>query len=219
MPLKRKSGRAIEQLETELLLLALREGYGYDFSGYARASLIRRLRQLVDFFAVDSLADLVPALLRDERVAQAVINYVSVPVSEFFRDPSVWQYVRQRVMPELESFPRINVWQIGCGHGQETWSVAILLHECGLAHRVRMVTTDISADLLASARRGRWPAQEFDAWRANYLAAGGSALFNDYFEASGNGGEIAIRADRLPAIEFVEHNLVTDDAFLSLIHI
>ena len=102
MPLKRKSGRAIEQLETELLLLALREGYGYDFSGYARASLIRRLRQLVDFFAVDSLADLVPALLRDERVAQAVINYVSVPVSEFFRDPSVWQYVRQRVMPELE---------------------------------------------------------------------------------------------------------------------
>lgn len=212
MAVRRKSGQPLEQLEADLLLQALREAYGYDFSGYARTSLIRRLRQLVEFFAVDRLADLVPALLRDERVAQAVINYVSVPVSEFFRDPPVWQYVRQRVMPELESFPRINIWQIGCGHGQETWSVAILLHECGLAHKARMITTDINADLLASARRGRWPAQEFDAWRANYLAAGGSARFDDYFAAAG--GEMAIRADRLPAIEFVEHNLVTDDAFL-----
>ena len=75
MALKRTTGCQLEQLEADLLLHALREGYGYDFSGYARASLIRRLRQLVEFLAVDSLADLVPELLRDEKMAQAIINY------------------------------------------------------------------------------------------------------------------------------------------------
>ncbi len=206
------SARDLEDIEAELLLLALRERYGYDFAGYARASLIRRLRQMVEFFAVADLADLLPIVLRNERVAQAVINFVSVPVSEFFRDPPVWGYVREHLIPALESFPRINVWQIGCGHGQETYSVAILLRECGLAHKARMITTDINADLLATAKRGRWPAEQFGQWRANYLAAGGTTDFDDYFEHTGD--EVSIRADRLQPIEFVEHNLVTDDAFL-----
>ena len=212
MALKTPSGLDLEDIEVELLLLALRQRYGYDFHGYARASLIRRLRHLVEFFAVNHLADLVPTLLRDERVAQAIINYISVPVSEFFRDPPVWKAVRNLVLPQLESFPRINIWQIGCGHGQETWTVAILLHECGLAHKVRMVTTDINGELLATARRGAWPADQFDDWRANYLAAGGSGCFEDYFDRRGS--EIVIRAERLRPVEFVEHNLVTDDVFL-----
>jgi hypothetical protein len=83
---------------------------------------------------------------------------LSVPVSEFFRDPPVWKYLREQVIPELDSFPRINIWQVGCGYGQESYSLAILLHECGLAYKARMITTDISSDLLARARRGRWPA-------------------------------------------------------------
>ncbi len=212
MALKRTRGGELEEIEADLLLFALRERYGYDFSGYGRPSLLRRLRQLVEFFTVVSLVDLLPALLRDEQVAQTVINYLSVPVSEFFRDPPVWKYLREQVIPELESFPRINVWQVGCGYGQETYSVAILLHECGLAYKARMITTDISLDLLAAARRGRWPVQQFAPWQANYLAAGGSARFADYFDFQD--GEMAIRADRLQPMEFVEHNLVTDDAFL-----
>jgi chemotaxis protein methyltransferase CheR len=125
---------------------------------------------------------LLPTLLRDEQVAQTAINMLSVPVSEFFRDPPVWKYLREQVIPELDSFPRINVWQVGCGYGQESYSLAILLHECGLAYKARMITTDINADLLRVARRGRWPADQFAQWRANYLAAGGSACFDDYFD-------------------------------------
>ena len=216
MALKRKSARPLEAIEADLLLLLLRERYGYDFSGYGRASLLRRLRQLVEIYQAGSLVELLPALLRDEQVAQMAINMLSVPVSEFFRDPPVWKYLREQVMPELDSFPRINVWQVGCGYGQESYSLAILLHECGLAYKARMITTDINADLLRVARRGRWPADQFAQWRANYLAAGGSACFDDYFVGNGNAGNetMAIRAESLQAMEFVEHNLVTDDAFL-----
>ncbi len=216
MALKRKSARPVEAIEADLLLLLLRERYGYDFSGYGRASLIRRLRQLVDTFQVGSLVELLPTLLHDEQVAQTAINTLSVPVSGFFRDPPVWKYLREQVMPELDSFPRINVWQVGCGYGQESYSLAILLHECGLAYKARMITTDINADLLRVAHRGRWPADQFAQWRANYLAAGGSACFDDYFDIHGNDSNetMAIRAESLQAMEFVEHNLVTDDAFL-----
>ncbi|HRE86742.1 MAG: CheR family methyltransferase [Candidatus Accumulibacter sp. UW26] len=216
MALKRKSARPLEAIEADLLLLLLRERYGYDFSGYGRASLLRRLRQLVEIYQAGSLVELLPALLRDEQVAQMAINMLSVPVSEFFRDPPVWKYLREQVMPELDSFPRINVWQVGCGYGQESYSLAILLHECGLAYKARMITTDINADLLRVARRGRWPADQFAQWRANYLAAGGSACFDDYFVGNDHAGNetMAIRAESLQAMEFVEHNLVTDDAFL-----
>ncbi|MCQ1551328.1 MAG: protein-glutamate O-methyltransferase CheR [Candidatus Accumulibacter phosphatis] len=216
MALKRESARPIEAIEADLLLLLLRERYGYDFSGYDRASLIRRLRQLVDTFQIGSLVELLPALLHDEQVAQTVINTLSVPVSEFFRDPPVWKYLREQVMPELDSFPRINIWQVGCGYGQESYSLAILLHECGLSFKARLITTDINADLLRVARRGRWLANQFAQWRANYLAAGGRASLDDYFDAPGHDGDetMAIRAEILQAIEFVEHNLVTDDAFL-----
>lgn len=202
----------IEDIEADLLLAALRERYGYDFSGYACASLKRRLRQVAACFAVARLSELVPQLLYDERIAQAIVNCISVPVSEFFRDPAVWRYVRQHIVPHLESFPRINIWQIGCGHGQETYSLVILLHECGLLPRVRMVTTDINTSLLDTARAGRWPAQVLDDARRNYREAGGIARFDDYIEHWGE--EIAIRPALRACIEFVEHNLVCDDAFM-----
>jgi chemotaxis protein methyltransferase CheR len=212
MALTRTTGRRPEEIELDLVLVALRERYGIDFSGYARTSLARRLAQVAELFAVAHVADLLPSLLRDAKVAQATINYISVPFSEFFRDPQVWKHVRQNVLPELESFPRINIWQIGCGHGQETWTEAILLQESGLAHKARMVTTDISADLLDAARRGRWPLKQFKDWRESYLASGGTQPFEDYSDFTDD--EMAIRSSRLPPVEFVEHNLVSDDAFL-----
>jgi hypothetical protein len=156
-------------------------------------------RQLAeDLLGAGSLVDLLPALLRDEETARRWRStMLSVPVSEFFRDPPVWKYLREQVMPELDSFPRINVWQVGCGYGQESYSLAILLHECGLAYKARMITTDINADLLRVARRGRWPADQFAQWRANYLAAGGSACFDDYFVGNDHAGNetMAIRAE------------------------
>jgi chemotaxis protein methyltransferase CheR len=133
MTMKQNSIQQTEAIEADLLLLVLRERYGYDFSGYGRASLMRRLQQLAEDFSVPHLVDLLPTLLHDEETAREVINHLSVPVSDFFRDPPVWKYLREKVIPELESFPRINIWQVGCGCGQESYSLAILLHECGLA--------------------------------------------------------------------------------------
>ena len=120
MALTHLADHKVKDIEIELLLLALKQRWGYDFTGYARASLKRRLEQLVSYFAVDSLTRILHDVVYDERVAQTVINAISVPTSEFFRDPKVWLFVREQLLPRLASFPLLNVWQVGCGRGQET---------------------------------------------------------------------------------------------------
>lgn len=201
----------IEDVEVNLLLDTLKERYGYDFTGYARASLKRRLLGLTHYFDVKRLSELIPMVLYDEAIAQAVINRVTVPTSEFFRDPCVWHYLRHNILPQLASFPRINIWQAGCGHGQEAYSLAILLHETGLLKKSRIFSTDINPLFLDAARKGGWTMQHKQHWADNYEQAGGCGAFSDFF--INTGATLAIRDEFKQAIEFMLHNLVADDVF------
>ncbi|MGR9013521.1 MAG: CheR family methyltransferase [Gammaproteobacteria bacterium] len=201
----------IEDVEVNQLLNALNERYGYDFTGYARASLKRRLLDLKPQFGVRCLSELIPIVLYDETAAQTVINSISVPTSEFFRDPCVWKYLRTTILPQLASFPRINIWQAGCGHGQEVYSLAILLHESGLLKRSRIFSSDINPLFLDQARAGCWPIRNKQQWCDNYAAAGGNRMFADYFSEFDNA--IAICDEFKQSIAFIEHNLVVDDVF------
>jgi chemotaxis protein methyltransferase CheR len=203
--------RRIETIEIDLLLSALKQGYGYDFSGYATASLKRRLASLQHYFDVVHLTDLISSVLYDPAVAQTVINNISVPASDFFRDATVWRTVRDLVVPQLSSFPRINIWQAGCGYGEETYTLAILMHEAKLETRMRIFTTDIKSTYLEEARRGSWARHRMEAWRENYVKAGGEGDFDSYFVVRGD--EVAIKDDLKQSIEFVTHNLVMDDVF------
>lgn len=211
MTLLKWKNHRIEDVEVNLLLNALKERYGYDFTGYARASLKRRLLELTHYFDIAHLSQLIPIVLYDEVVAQTVINHISVPTSDFFRDPSVWHYLRTAVLPQLASFPRINVWQAGCGYGQEAYSLAILLHEAGLLKRSRIFSSDINPAFLEQARAGCWSVRNQQLWRDNYQQAGGEGEFTDFFELKNN--DMIICDELKQPIEFIQHNLVVDDVF------
>jgi chemotaxis protein methyltransferase CheR len=201
----------IEDVEVNLLLQALNERYGYDFTGYARASLKRRLRELMVYFELEHLTQLIPTLLYNEAVAQTVINSISVPTSEFFRDPFVWLYLRENVIPLLASFPLINIWQAGCGFGQEAYSLSILLHEAGLANRSHIFCSDINPEFLSEAKKGSWSIRNFSLWQENYQKSGGTGNFADYFIEQKN--TVVIRSNYKQHVEFIHHNLVSDDVF------
>lgn len=201
----------IEDVEVNLLLHALNERYGYDFTGYARASLKRRLLDLMSYFDLTHLSQLIPIMLYDEAVAQTVINSVSVPTSEFFRDPFVWQHLRSVILPQLASFPRINIWQAGCGFGQETYSLAILLHEAGLSKRSHIFCTDINPEFLNEAKQGCWHTRNLHLWQNSYEQSGGQGIFTEFFTQHKN--TISIHNEYKQQIEFIQHNLVIDDVF------
>jgi hypothetical protein len=114
---------ALEDIEVELFVRALKLRHGYDFSQYAPASLKRRVLQLVHAQHTGTVSGLTTRLLHEQDFLTTVLEGLSVPVSEMFRDPDVFRALREQVFPVLASYPQINIWQAGCAHGQEVYSL------------------------------------------------------------------------------------------------
>ncbi|APG02908.1 chemotaxis protein CheR [Luteibacter rhizovicinus DSM 16549] len=201
----------IEDIEVQLFVRAMQLRHGYDFSEYAPASLKRRVQQLVRTHGVASISELNSRLLHEDGFVARVIEGLSVPVSEMFRDPPVFRALRDKVFPVLASYPEINIWQAGCAHGQEVYSLAILLEEAGLYERSRIYATDFNDAALAIAADGIYATREARDWSRNYMEAGGSHSLSDYYSARYDFIKLDQRLRR--NVTFFNHNLVTDEVF------
>ncbi|UPG84898.1 protein-glutamate O-methyltransferase CheR [Luteibacter aegosomatis] len=201
----------VEDIEIQLFVQAMRLRHGHDFSEYAPASLKRRVQQLVRTHESGTVVRLVDRILHEEGFLPRVIEGLSVPVSEMFRDPAVFRSLRDKVLPVLASYPEINIWQAGCAHGQEVYSLAILLEEAGLYERSRIYATDFNDAALAVAAEGIYATREARVWSRNYIEAGGSHSFSDYYSARYDFIKLDQRLRR--NVTFLNHNLVTDEVF------
>ncbi|HWC25954.1 MAG TPA: protein-glutamate O-methyltransferase CheR [Solirubrobacteraceae bacterium] len=202
---------ARERIEIDLLLEAIQRRYGYDFRGYALASLRRRLWHRTHGEGLTTLSGLQERVLHDPTCMERLLRDLSINVTEMFRDPSFHRALRERVFPLLRTHPFIRIWNAGCSTGEEIYSVAIALHEEGLLDRTRIYATDIDDAALERARAGSFPLERMQRYTENYLRAGGSGVFSSYYTASGD----RARFDRTLAegIVFAQHNLVTDGSF------
>jgi len=201
----------VEDIELELFVRALQLKHGYDFSQYARASFKRRVLHLVSELGYGSVGELTGKLLRDEALLPRIVAGVSVPVSEMFRNPGVFRTLRREILPRLASYPQINIWQAGCAYGQEVYSLAILLEECGLYEHSQIYATDFNDYALARAAEGIFPLREARGYSENYLAAGGEHSLSDYYHALYDHIKLDEKLKR--NITFANHNLVTDGVF------
>lgn len=201
----------IDDIEIDAFVQALLRRYGYDFSGYAPASLRRRILALPSAFQTEHLGALTAQILRDPEQVPQVIAQLSVPVSEMFRNPGVFRTLRDEVFPVLASYAHINIWQAGCAHGQEVYSLAILLQEAGLYDRCTIYATDFSEAALARAREGIFPIRDARLYGENYLAAGGRHTLADYYHARYD--FMKLDEDLKRQVTFANHNLVSDGVF------
>lgn len=190
---------------------ALQLRHGYDFDGYARASLKRRVQNLAISLGCKSIGALTSLVLREDERLPQVIAGLSVPVSEMFRNPAVFKALVSEVFPVLASYPHINIWQAGCARGEEVYSLAILLEEAGLYERSQIYATDFNDVALASAQEGIFPIAEARAYAENYLAAGGQHTLNHYCIAKYE--HIKLDDGLRRNITFANHNLVADGVF------
>ena len=201
----------LEQIELDLFVQALKRRHGHDFGQYAPASLTRRVRQLVLHHQCGTISALTARLLHEADFVTQVVQGLSVPVSEMFRDPAVFRALREQVLPVLASYPQINIWQAGCAHGQEVYSLAILLEEAGLHERSHIFATDFNPDALQRAQEGIYPAKDAQLWSRNYLEAGGRLSLASYYSARYDFIKLHERLRR--HITFANHNLVADKMF------
>ena len=201
----------IQDIELRLFFEAMVMRHGYDFRNYAKASMKRRVLAFAQSQGCRELSALIPRLLHDADFLAQALAHLSVPVTEMFRDPQVFLTLRRDVLPVLDSFPRIAVWQPGCATGEEPYSLAILLKEEGLLHKAQIYATDINDAALAKAEEGIYPARHLAAFSQNYLQAGGRAALADYFHTAYSFSKI--NDEIRQRIVFAHHNLVADGVF------
>lgn len=202
---------SVEDIEIHLLLEALYRRYHYDFRHYARQSIKRRLRQARDQMGFASLSALQDAVLHDPARVARLLDFLTVQVSEMFRDPAYWRAIRERVVPHLRTYPSLKIWIAGCSGGEELYSFAILLHEEGLLDRTMLYATDINPAALEAAQKGIYAIDRIASFTQNHQRAGATTSLSDYY-ATAYGRAVFDKALRSRVV-FSDHSLVTDAVF------
>lgn len=202
---------SVEDVELDLLLAGIVRRWGFDFRGYARASLRRRVARAIEREGLRTISELQSTVLRSEAAMQRFIATISVHVSAMFRDPAFYTALRARVVPLLRTHAFVRVWVAGCATGEEVYSVAILLHEAGLGRRARIYATDLSDSLLDRAGRGVFPLRAMRDYTRNYIASGGERDFSSYYTTDEQ--HAIMRRELRENVVFSQHNLVSDASF------
>jgi chemotaxis protein methyltransferase CheR len=201
-------------IELRLFVEAVYLRYHYDFRQYAQSSLKRRLRTALVQFGCATLSQLQDRLLHDATVFPSLLDYLTVQVSEMFRDPPYFKALREMVVPMLRTYPSLKVWVAGCSTGEEAWSMAILLREEGLLDRTLIYATDINAHALQVAETGVYAADRVAGFTDNHRRSGARTSLSDHYTAAyGN----AVFDKRLKKhIVFSDHSLATDSVFAEM---
>jgi chemotaxis protein methyltransferase CheR len=201
----------LEDIEMELLLEGMVRQYGFDFRGYGRGMLKRRLWRRVVAEKTVTLSGLQDRVLHDPACFERLLLDLSITVTSMFRDPGFYRAFRERVVPLLRTYPSIRVWDVGCSTGEELFSLAIVLREEGLYDRARIYATDINEDALQIARKGEFALANIGTYTTNYLRGGGSAVFSTYYTADGQ--RARFDESLVDNVVFARHNLVADRVF------
>jgi chemotaxis protein methyltransferase CheR len=201
----------LETLEIDLVLEAIYQQYGYDFRDYARGSIKRRLWRRVYAEGLESISGLQERVLHDQDAMDRLLKDLSINVTSMFRDPEFFTAIRRKVAPMLRTYPFIRIWNAGCSTGEETYSLAILLHEEGLLDRTKIYATDINESVLNLAKQAVFPLDKMRDYTENYIAGGGKTAFSEYYVADEQGARFS---DSLASnIIFAQHNLASDRSF------
>src|SRR5215207_7391635 len=158
----------------EKLLLFLRDSRSFDFTGYKRPSLMRRVRHRMREIGAESFEDYQDVLQLQPSEFTELFNTILINVTSFFRDPEAWEHLRTEILPqvlEASGSAQLRVWSAGCSAGQEPYTIAMLLHEemgSGFRERVKIYATDVDEDALNCARQASYTEREMRGLPASY---------------------------------------------------
>jgi two-component system CheB/CheR fusion protein len=196
----------------EDLLVFIRDSRGFDFTGYKRTSLGRRIGKRMNELGVTSFADYRDCLESDPDEFRILFNTILINVTSFFRDGESWAYLRDEIAPELvAAVPadrEIRIWSAGCSTGEEAYTIAMVFADVmGLdeaVSRLKVYGTDVDDEALRDARTGMYARKSLDSLPDGFR--------EQYFVP--NGSQFVFRADLRRRVIFGRHD-VTQDAPIS----
>ncbi len=196
--------------ELEELLEFVRDERGFDFTGYKRTSLGRRIRRRMQEVRVESVSAYRSLLEDDVEEFTALFNTILINVTGFFRDPLAWKYLEAEIIPQivsrLDHEEPIRLWSAGCASGEEAYTLAMVLAKAvgipAASRRVKIYGTDVDLDALAHARGG--------VYSEKALEDVPDELRSQYFQPDARGRGFAMIAPLRRTIVFGRHDLTRD---------
>lgn len=194
--------------EIEALLNYIKRNRGFDFTGYKRSTLNRRINKRMQSLEIDSCSNYLDYLEVHPDEFVQLFNTILINVTSFFRDRSAWDYLSTEIIPRItagkEPQEPIRIWSAGCASGQEAYTMAILLAEAlgveQFRERVKIYATDVDEEALHQSRQAIYSAKE--------VADIPPELLEQYFEHSNS--HYTFRKDLRRSVIFGRHNLVAD---------
>lgn len=187
-----------EYFKREILKLT-----GVDLNSYKENQMKRRIDGLMQRRKIAGYEQYVLGLSRDRGLYEEFLNYITINVSEFYRDPVQWKVMEEQMIPELISRfgRRLRIWSAACSTGDEPYSLVMALSRHLSLAEIRIYATDMDKQVLAKAREGIYPERSIVSLPAD--------LKRRYFTKQGEDYKIAneIKA----CVEFREHNLLKDE--------
>lgn len=199
------------EIQLKSLLESINLKYDYDFRHYSRKTMKRVLVQAMNRMGCPSLCKLQEKVLHDTESFYDLIQFLTIPVSEMFRNPSYYLSLREKVIPHLKTYPSIKIWVAGCSTGEEVYSLAILLEEENLLERTTLYASDINPRLLKQAEAGSYSLRNIEHFTKNYQESGGKRLLSDYYTESLD--SVTFHSLLKKNVTFTDHSLVTDAVF------
>ncbi|GAB4333603.1 MAG: protein-glutamate O-methyltransferase CheR [Flammeovirgaceae bacterium] len=183
--------------------------YGIDFTNYEISSLKRRISRMMHKHNTPTILDLWRKILLEKDFIQTYIQEISVGHTGLFRDPYLWKKVKKQIIPNLiHQYEEIHIWHAGCATGEEVFTMAIILEELGLLHKVRLLGTDMNSQFIVKAQQGKVLKNMLEQDTENYLRYGGRHLW-DYFQPY-SPDEVVLIPQMRKNIRFLTHHLNKD---------
>ncbi len=195
----------------DLFLEAIYRKFHCDFRSYSGASMKRRLADAMLYFKCATLSGLQERVLHDEAVFPRLMRFLTVQVSDLFRDAEFFRAMRRDIVPVLRTYPSLRIWVAGSSTGEEAYSYAILLQEEGLLDKAILYATDINTDSLRAGEAGVYSADRFEAFAENHKASGARVPLAEHCTAAY--GSVVFNRSLRRKIVFSDHSLATDGGF------
>jgi two-component system, chemotaxis family, CheB/CheR fusion protein len=192
----------------ENLLIYVKQNRGFDFTGYKRSTLMRRVRKRMQSLNIESFGDYIDYLQVYPDEFNSLFNTILIHVTDFFRDASAWEYLAAQVIPNIieskKSGEHIRIWCAGCASGEEAYTLAILLAEAlgaeDFPQQVKIYATDVDENSLNHARQAMYSSKDVQSVLPE--------LRDKYFELLGN--NCTFRQDLRRSVIFGRHDLLQD---------
>ena len=173
-----------------------------DLNSYKERQMKRRIDSLIAKHKFDGYASYVRAIKSDKELFEDFVNYLTINVSEFYRNPAQWELFEKKMIPCLEKNfgRRLNIWSAACSTGDEPYTIAMILSKYYPLNQIKILATDIDEDVIAFAKEGVYSAKS--------VAGLPKDLLSKHFTKDGN--SYAINDDIKKCVEFKKHNLLKD---------